>query len=233
MTSAAFTRVVGSVGNPSKMPGTAYGISAHHCQTGGKLAKVAGSVCHGCYAMRGNYITRDVKKSHAIREAALQDLPLWTETMARYLAFLHGPAGPKKGKSGNPIDKGWHRWFDAGDLQSVAHLGAICEVARRTPAIRHWLPTRELAYVRQYVKDDGQVPANLVIRVSATMVDGPATKAWNLTSGVHTREDSQPQGTHYCPAPDHGGTCNHPNDPKQNCRACWSGSVAHVSYHKH
>jgi hypothetical protein len=231
--SAGFARIVGSVGNPSKMPGTAYGISAYHCITGGKLAQVNGSVCEDCYAVKGNYIGPTVKRAHADRERSLRNLPLWTETMAKYLAFLHGPKGPAKGKSGNPINKGWHRWHDAGDLQSVEHLAAICEVARRTPEIRHWLPTRELAFVRQYVRDGGIVPNNLAIRVSATMVDGPATKAWGTTSGVHTREDSQPAGTHYCPAPTHGGTCNHPSDASKHCRACWSNDVAHVSYHKH
>ena len=45
----------GGLGYPSKMPGTSYGISAHDCITGAKLAKVEGSVCHGCYALKGNY----------------------------------------------------------------------------------------------------------------------------------------------------------------------------------
>src|SRR6516165_3946897 len=107
---AGFARIVGSVGNPSKMPGTAYGISAYHCITGGKLAQVKGSICEDCYAVKGNYTGTTVKRAHADRERSLRNLPLWTETMAKYLAFLHGPKGPAKGKSGNPINKGWHRW---------------------------------------------------------------------------------------------------------------------------
>jgi hypothetical protein len=230
---ASFARIVGSIGNPSKMPGTAYGISAHNCITGGKLAAVEGSVCHGCYAVKGNYTGTSVKRAHSDRERSLRNLPLWVDTMTRYLTYLHSSKGPAKGKSGHSIDKGWHRWHDSGDLQSVDHLRAICEVAKRTPQIRHWLPTRELAFVRQYVRDGGIVPDNLAIRVSATMVDGPATKAWPITSGVHTDISSQPSGTHECPAPSHGGTCNHQSDPRKHCRACWNTEVAHVSYHKH
>jgi hypothetical protein len=230
---AHYARLVGSIGNPSKMPGTAYGISAHHCITGGKLAAVEGSVCHGCYAVKGNYTGASVKAAHAQREGALRNLPLWVDTMVKYLIFLHGPSGPAKGKSGNPIDKGWHRWHDSGDLQNVEHLHAICNVAGHTPQIRHWLPTRELGIVREYIKRGGQVPGNLAIRVSATMVDGPATRAWPVTSGVHTDIASQPAGTRECPAPSHGGTCNHPTDASKHCRACWDCSVAHVSYHKH
>ena len=51
----------GGLGYPSKMPGTSYGISAHDCITGAKLAKVQGSVCHGCYALKGNYGFANVK----------------------------------------------------------------------------------------------------------------------------------------------------------------------------
>ena len=45
----------GSLGFPSKIPGTAYGLPASACITGAKLAGVAGSVCASCYAMKGNY----------------------------------------------------------------------------------------------------------------------------------------------------------------------------------
>src|SRR6516164_7811155 len=78
--SAGFARIVGSVGNPSKMPGTAYGISAYHCITGGKLAQVKGSVCEDCYAVKGNYTGTTVKRAHADRERSLRNLPLWTKT---------------------------------------------------------------------------------------------------------------------------------------------------------
>jgi len=57
-------KIVISLSKPDKMPGFAYGLPAWECKTGSKLAKVPGSVCHGCYAMKGNY-TRfpEIKKS--------------------------------------------------------------------------------------------------------------------------------------------------------------------------
>ena len=61
----------GGLGYPSKMPGTSYGISAHDCITGAKLAKVEGSVCHGCYALKGNYGFANVQKSQRSRMASL------------------------------------------------------------------------------------------------------------------------------------------------------------------
>ena len=52
--------------------------------------------------------------------------------------------------------------------------------------LRHLRHLRELGIVEAYKNRGGMVPANLTIRVSATMVDGDATRAWPTTSGVHT-----------------------------------------------
>jgi len=128
-----------------------------------------------------------------------------------------------KNRLGESIDVGFHRWHDSGDLQSVDHLAKICEVARLTPKIKHWLPTRELAFVKAYQAAGGVVPRNLVIRVSATMVDGPATKAWATTSTVHHASKAQGRT---CPAPSQDNACG-------DCRACWNPRVKNVSYHKH
>lgn len=197
----------GGLGYPSKMPGTSYGISAHACITGAKLAAVEGSVCHGCYALKGNYMFRDVKRAHVARLASLAN-PAWSAAMA----FLINRSGSRH-----------HRWHDSGDLQSVEHLTKIAAVCAMTPKVKHWLPTRELGIVKAYVAQGGVVPRNLLIRVSATMVDGPATKAWPWTSGVHTVE---PKGVNICPAPLQDGKCG-------ACRNCWDRRIKHVSYHKH
>jgi hypothetical protein len=217
-------RTAGTLGYPSKMPGTSYGISATKCVTGSKLAKIKNSVCHGCYALKGNYLYPDIKKAHRHRLRALKS-PKWVAAMTRLLAHMHSPdkhGQPRKGRNG-PIVPGWHRWHDSGDIQSVEHLAKICEVAAATPTIKHWLPTRELAFVKDYVGQGRTVPPNLVIRVSATMIDGPATKAWPTTSGVHK---DKPAVGHDCPARHNDGKCG-------ECRACWSLDVPHVSYPKH
>jgi len=204
----ALQLIGGSLGNVSKMPGRSWSISAHKCITGSKLAKVAGSTCSGCYALRNNYNYPSVQTAHARRLASIAG-PHWTAAMVFLL--LH-------------YKEKYMRWFDSGDLQSVQHLLKICSVAALTPKIKHWLPTRELAIVKAYVASGGSVPANLTIRVSATMVDGPATKAWPVTSGVHTAAPDD--DTHICPAPQQDNKCG-------KCRACWSTEVSHVSYHKH
>lgn len=222
-------QIIGSLGYPSKMPGTAYGISAHLCKTGGILAKVKGSVCHGCYALKANYRYGSVQKAHANRLAGLAN-PAWSIAMAKVLNAVHRTKGrwKRRGRNGKFARGGrrWHRWHDSGDLQSLEHLAKICVVASLTPKIRHWLPTREFAIVRDYIRQGGTVPANLTIRVSATMVDGQATAHWPTTSGVHTDESHTPANTHICPAPTQQGKCG-------PCRACWSPTVEHVSYRLH
>ena len=49
-------KIVGGLSKPSKMPGWAYGLPAAECKTGSKLAQVPGSVCSGCYALKGCYV---------------------------------------------------------------------------------------------------------------------------------------------------------------------------------
>ena len=56
---------VGGLSQTSKMPCKSWGISAKACKTGGKLAKVEGTVCHGCYALKGAYVWPVVEKAHA------------------------------------------------------------------------------------------------------------------------------------------------------------------------
>lgn len=208
---AAKAATGGGLGYPSKMPGTSYGISALMCKTGSKLAQIPGSVCHGCYALTANYRYPSVTIAHANRLASLKN-PAWTASMA----FLIQDA---VNKGGEPF----HRWHDSGDLQSVEHLTKICAVAAMTPAIKHWLPTRETKMVLDYLKQSGTIPDNLTVRISAHYVDQAATKVWPTTSGVHN--EAAPIG-HCCPAPSQGNKCG-------ACRACWSRDVAHVSYHLH
>ena len=111
----------------------------------------------------------------------------------------------------------YFRWHDSGDLQGPAHLKNIFEVAKATPDAKHWLPTREHKLLA--LMDPDIIPKNLLIRVSATKVNGPAPSWWPWTSTVSTT-------TKTCPAPDQGGKC-------KSCRACWDRSVSNVVYAKH
>ena len=172
--------ITGGLSAPSKMPGSSYNLPAVKCITGSKLVNVPGSVCHGCYALKGRYRFNNVKAALARRLASLGH-PAWIKAMT---ILIKGQAV--------------HRWHDSGDLQSVEHLKAIFEVCKNTAETRHWLPTREARFLR--LMDPEVIPKNLIIRFSSHMVDqGPVTW-WPWTSTVSTT-------TKTCPAKDQGNEC--------------------------
>ena len=173
--------ITGSMTRTSKMPGLSYSLPAWECKTGAKLVKVPGSVCAGCYAMKGNYTRYPAIKAAQYKRLASISKPEWVMAMVIQI---------KRQK--------YFRWHDAGDIQSADHLQKIFEVCRLTPDTKHWMPTREAQFLKDI--DPAQVPSNLIIRMSSHMIDqGPVT-FWPHTSTVGS-------STRTCPAPDQGGKC--------------------------
>ena len=182
----------------SKMPGLSYSLPAWECKTGSKLRKVKNSVCSMCYALKGNYTRyKAIKAAQYVRLKAINH-QLWTAAMG---------AQVKRQK--------YFRWHDAGDVQSLVHLNKIYEVCRLTPETHHWMPTRE-AWVKDHLDS---CPDNLIIRLSAPMVDQAAPDSWPHTSTVVTSGRT-------CPAPDQGNQC-------KDCRACWDKTVKNIAYGEH
>ena len=201
--------IVGGLSNPSKMPGYGYAISALECRAGTLLRAIKGSTCGSCYAMRGRYVFPNVRAAHARRLASLAD-PRWVDAMA----FLIGRYGPH------------FRWHDSGDIQSIDHLRQIVRVAELTPGVTHWLPTREYAIVKKYRAAYGEFPANLTVRLSAHMVDGPMPSGYGLPTSTVEKTHVTYSDSHTCPARTQGNACG-------DCRACWDSSVSNVSYPIH
>ena len=195
-------KITGGLSRPSKMPGFAYNLPATRCKVGSKLAKVKGSVCHGCYALKGRYRFPNVKEALERRYKQAMTNKDWVFGMV-YLI--------------NTSKKNVFRWHDAGDIQSLEHLQRIFQVCELTPSVKHWLPTRESVILSNINADD--VPDNLIIRLSASKVDGPAPKSWPWTSTVVTKGKT-------CPAAEQDNEC-------RDCRACWDKSVKNVAYGKH
>lgn len=209
MTRKIAEEITGGLSRPSKMPCFGFSIPAQECKTGQKLRQVKGSVCAICYALKGRYSFQHIRAALQNRFVKLKS-KRWVEAMS----FLINA----KEKSG------YFRWHDSGDIQSVDHLKRIAEVCRNTKHIQHWLPTREYALVTKYVKEGNAIPANLVIRLSAYMVDGPPPVGLAAQLGVQTSGVSKDGFT--CPSSTTGNAC-------ADCRACWNPAVANVSYKRH
>jgi hypothetical protein len=204
--------IVGGLSAPGKMPGPAYSISAKECKTGSKLRLIPGSRCADCYALKNRYIFASTEEAQARRLATIvaalandEAREKWVAAMARLLVGVDH-----------------FRWHDAGDIQSPQHFALIVDVCRATPKTRHWLPTGELRFVK---RAGVKLPDNLIVRVSATMVDEPAPKGLRHTSSIH-HERAPVKGSHVCPASTQDGKCG-------PCRACWDPEVQNVSYPKH
>jgi hypothetical protein len=196
--------ITGSLGKPSKMPGLSYGISAKVCNIGSKLAKIPGSVCFECYALKANYQYPSVQQAHTKRANGLDSIS-WVDSMIKLIR-----------KSGET----YFRWHDSGDLQSFMHLLNIVKIAESLPSVSFWLPTKEKKLVYQYRETFGDFPANLCVRLSGAMVDGKAPDYAGNTSTVVSTFDFT------CKAPTQNNKCG-------DCRDCWDRNIKNVSYRKH
>ena len=135
--------IVGGLSTPGKMPCYSINLPAAACITGQILARVPGTTCHGCYAMKGRYRFKTTKKAMARRLAALAH-ESWITAMVTLMKGFK-----------------YFRWHDSGDLQSAHHLQRILEVCKQTPDTKHWLPTRESRLLA--LMDPDIVPKNLII----------------------------------------------------------------------
>ena len=199
--------IAGSLGKPSKMPGLSYGISAQLCNVGTKLAKVIGSVCHDCYALKANYKYPSVMQAHAKRYEGLSNVS-WTNSMIKLIEHSK---------------ETYFRWHDSGDLQSLQHLFDIVRIAESLPNVNFWLPTKEKGLIVEYINSFGSFPDNLVVRLSSAMVDAKPMQGFSHTSTVNHKTEASGFA---CKAPTQGNKC-------LDCRACWDNSIANVSYHLH
>lgn len=217
--------IVGGLGTAGKMPGWTYGLEAGTtCPLSARLIARHGTdaICHGCYAMKGHYVRTSVKRAHDRRLAAIAD-PRWMRAMAALLNYYvdHPPT-----RNGQPLDTKHFRWHDSGDLVDLQHLRKIVDVARRTPRVRHWLPTHEYQTVRLYLRSGGTFPSNLTVRVSAETWNTAAPDVEGLpTSTAGDRPRVTPE-SHACPSREQGNSCG-------ECRACWDRNVLDVTYHRH
>jgi len=202
---------VSTLSGPSKMPCHGYSIPAKDCHIGGKLAKIKGTVCKGCYARKGNYTFHKIRKCLERRKDIMLNDPNWIFNMSQLIN--------RKEKSG------YFRWFDSGDVQSIENLKDIIAVCIATPKIKHWLPTKEYSIVSEYIKSGGIVPKNLTIRLSAYLmnIDGPKSIAEKLNVTVSAVSN---KGNHTCMAYKNDNKCG-------TCRKCWNKNIMQVTYKKH
>ena len=210
MESEAVLTVGSGLSKTTKMPCSSFNLSALDCITGSKLVKIEGTVCYGCYALDGNYrrfnwINKLRPKTEKIRNDGWIDSMVWLINNT------------------NKGDKEYFRWHDSGDIQSLEHLKKIVEVCKQTPTVKHWLPTREYKFIRDFLFWE-EFPDNLIVRLSAHLIDKLPPSMRGVCGSTVTKND-EPLGFN-CPSNTQENKC-------LDCRACWNKSVDIVSYNYH
>jgi len=205
MTVSLARTICGNLSQTTKMPCKSYSLPVARCVTGSKLSEIEGSICSKCYVKRGRHIFHT-----GAQEERWQSLkhPRWVEAITHLIR-----------EEANPH----FRWHDSGDLAGYQHLQKIIDVANALPEVSFWLPTSERDVVHEYRTILGEFPANLVVRVSTTLIDSAPRKDQSHTSSVHRHKE--PHGF-ACKAPEQGNKC-------LSCRACWDKGVKNISYHFH
>ena len=200
-----------STGN-TKMPGTTFAIDAFACNVGSKLATNPNTPCFACYARKLQRLRPSVDQGWKanLNKWKASDPDQWEQAMTFQILRYNTDS--------------YHRWFDSGDLQSVGMLHSIVNVCLMTPNIKHWLPTQERGVVSKFKRNGGVLPSNLVIRVSASLLNGAMPKGYRNGSQVFTK-GYEPRGKE-CKARSRNNSCG-------TCRACWSKDVELISYPKH
>ena len=192
----------------SKMPCKSISLDAILCKTGSVLAKVSGTPCHKCYALRGFYNMPSVKKAMAKRLKFMTDTNNFITQMVIELDNEH-----------------YFRWFDSGDIQSEKMGHDIIEVCEQTPWCNHWLPSKEYKMWRNILKTR-VLPANVCLRLSTPMDDAKPVNGFKHTATTYNTKDSLSYVGYKCNA--------HKNKIYncEECRKCWSNEVSNIAYPK-
>jgi hypothetical protein len=163
--------------------------------------------CSGCYARLGFYV---YPKAIALRAANKADWQRadWTDDMVQALA-----------------KQKYFRWFDSGDMYSLALAKKILAVMVRTPHCRHWIPTRMMKFTKfgQIIARMQELP-NVMVRFSSDSIDGEYGPLHGST--IISDVASATPDMKVCMAYENEGKCN-------GCRACWNKDIPVISYIGH
>ena len=164
--------------------------------------------CKGCYATTGNYNYPNVKAPRAFNREDWQRLT-WVDDMVSAL----------------DADR-YFRWFDSGDMYALGLAEKMLEVMKRTPWVKHWLPTRMHKFPKfALVLAEMQALSNVMVRPSSDSINGEYLAGTHGSTIVES-PDSLPSGVTLCRAYENAGKCS-------GCRACYDKTVAVIAYPAH
>jgi hypothetical protein len=164
--------------------------------------------CKGCYATTGNYRFENVKAPRRHNKEDWTRIE-WSDDMVEALrADDH------------------FRWFDSGDMYTLALAEKMLDVMIRTPWVKHWLPTRMHKFPKfRRVLEQMQALKNVSVRFSSDSVTGAYTKGLHGSVIIPTPANVK-RGMKLCEAYANDGKCS-------GCRACYDKKVKLIAYPAH
>jgi len=184
------------------------GIRSWSLQAGETCPGAIGAdACAGCYAMGGNYRYPNVKAPR-IHNKEDWKRDEWIDDMVKSL----------------DSDR-YFRWFDSGDVYSLALAEKILEVMKRTPWVKHWIPTR-MGKFAKFAPVLSRIASldNVSLRFSSDSIMGDYSPEHGST--IFPTIDHVTNGVKPCMAYENEGKCN-------GCRSCWDKSIPVIGYIAH
>jgi hypothetical protein len=164
--------------------------------------------CKGCYATTGFYVMSVVKAPREFNRTDWERFE-WVDDMVQELER----------------DR-YFRWFDSGDMYSLALAEKMLEVMTRTPWVKHWLPTRMHKFPKfALVLQAMQALPNVMVRPSSDSIVGVFTPALHGSVIVPDSRVNLDMVT-LCRAYENDGKCS-------GCRACYDKTVPVIAYPAH
>lgn len=193
-----------------------YSFSHANCGIGNRLKNINNSVCSKCYGNKGFYRLY-TKKLNDKTDKIINDLDNLEKELIDEIS--------KKEKSG------YFRFFDKGDILSMEHLQSIMNICNALPNIQFWIPTKSIDILRDYIKNNGNIPKNVTIRISSFMLN----KTMKLDKILHCLPIASVYDRDNIKNKNNDAFLCKTNEKDNcgNCRACWSKSIREVIYEKH
>lgn len=206
------------LGNPSKMPGYAWGMMAGLSCPGAVTTpgeNGAPAICAACYALKGAYGWACVKRAYSVRLAYARASAANRGLRDGFVRTLSA-AILRNVRASDP----YLRIHDAGDFFSPSYIDLWTEIATMRAEVRFWAPTRSwwIAEAKggRWAESFARLNAldNVTIRPSALHIGdaAPVLDGWHAGSTVVLDGAT-------CQAYTRGGLCG-------PCRACWDSDDA-------
>ena len=192
----------------SKMPCRSWSLEAlTTCPASKKINGELVDACKGCYATTGNYRFPNVKAPRLENQKDWKRAE-WVDDMVQQLD-----------------NDRYFRWFDSGDMYSLRLAVKIYEVMKRTPWVKHWIPTRMHKFVKfKTIIEHMKALPNVSVRLSSDSVMGEFEAHHGST--IIPEGNTIPDGVSACHAYENNGKCG-------TCRKCWDKSIPVIGYIAH